>query len=110
MKLHQNEIQTFHTGMFRCSLLSCREVWILCTLGFLRKSKILDFFRHTAATMLLMNELPVKSVSARLGHANAVITSQIYSHALRSVDEKAAEIMEGIFTKKTRNPDVKRHG
>jgi integrase len=53
--------------------------------------------RHTSATMLLMNGLPVKAVSSRLGHTNAVTTSQIYSHALQSVDKQAAEIMDGIM-------------
>ena len=66
--------------------------------------------RHTAATMLLMNGLPIKSVSSRLGHANAVTTSQIYSHALQSVDEKAAEIMDDILSGKKSKKDKKKHG
>ena len=64
--------------------------------------------RHTAATMLLMNGLPVKAVSSRLGHANAVTTSQIYSHALQSVDEKAAEIMDDIMSG-NKNKQKKKH-
>ena len=48
--------------------------------------------------MLLMNGLPVKAVSSRLGHASAVTTSMIYSHALQSADEKASEIMENIMS------------
>lgn len=56
--------------------------------------------RHTNATLLLMNGLPVKTVSSRLGHSNAVTTSNIYSHALKSKEEKASEIMDDIITKK----------
>ena len=64
--------------------------------------------RHTAATMLLMNGLPVKAVSSRLGHANAVTTSAIYSHALQSADEKAAEIMDDILSG-NKNKQKKKH-
>ena len=63
--------------------------------------------RHTAATMLLMNGLPVKAVSSRLGHANAVTTSAIYSHALQSADEKAAEIMDNIISGNKNKPKKK---
>ena len=66
--------------------------------------------RHTAATMLLMNGLPVKAVSSRLGHANAVTTSTIYSHALQSADEKAAEIMDDIMAGSKNKEKKKRHG
>ena len=65
--------------------------------------------RHTVATMLLMNGLPVKAVSSRLGHANAVTTSMIYSHALQSADEKAAEIMDDILSG-NKNKQKKKHG
>ena len=65
--------------------------------------------RHTAATMLLMKGLPVKAVSSRLGHANAVTTSSIYSHALKSIDEKASEIMDDILSGNNKQ-NKKRHG
>lgn len=61
--------------------------------------------------MLLMNgDLPVKAVSSRLGHANAVTTSTIYSHALRSADEKAAEIMDDVMSGKKNKQATKKHG
>lgn len=56
--------------------------------------------RHTNVTMLLMRGLPVKAVSSRLGHANAITTSNIYSHALKSKEERASEIMDDIMKKK----------
>lgn len=66
--------------------------------------------RHTAATMLLMNGLPTKAVSSRLGHASAITTSTIYSHALKSADEKASEIMDDILSDNKSREDKKKHG
>ena len=65
--------------------------------------------RHTSATMLLMNGLPIKAVSTRLGHANAVTTSMIYSHALQSADEKASEIMDDIMAGNKGKQNKKKH-
>ena len=46
--------------------------------------------RHTSATLLISGNLDVKTISARLGHANISTTLDIYSHALRKRDEEAA--------------------
>lgn len=56
--------------------------------------------RHTAATLLINQGLNVRALSARLGHANSSTTLNIYSHALRSADEQAAEMMENIINPK----------
>jgi len=56
--------------------------------------------RHTSATLLLMQELPLKAVSGRLGHAQTATTSDIYGHCLQSVDEIAAEALGDILSKK----------
>ena len=53
--------------------------------------------RHTSATMLLMQGLPLKAVSKRLGHAQASTTSDIYGHSLLSVDEIAAEALDNML-------------
>ncbi|MCL6447623.1 MAG: site-specific integrase [Armatimonadetes bacterium] len=53
--------------------------------------------RHTAATMLINQGLPVKSVSGRLGHSDAGTTLNIYSHYLRSADREAAERLEQVY-------------
>ena len=60
--------------------------------------------RHTAATMLLMNGLPMKAVASRLGHVNEIMLGATYSHALKSADVKAAKIMGNVMSvKKKRN-------
>ena len=55
--------------------------------------------RHTAATLLVSSQLDLKSVSARLGHAQTSTTLNIYSHSLESNDRKAADTMESILQK-----------
>jgi integrase len=54
--------------------------------------------RHTAATLLIDKGLNIKAVSARLGHTQASTTINIYTHALKSADRKAADMMEDVFT------------
>jgi integrase len=53
--------------------------------------------RHFAATQLLAAGVPVKTVSARLGHANASTTLNIYAHHLESADEEAAQVLAGLL-------------
>jgi integrase len=48
--------------------------------------------------MLVSSGLNIKAVSSRLGHSSVGITLDLYAHALREDDEKAAEIMGAIMT------------
>jgi hypothetical protein len=36
-------------------------------------------------------------VSYRAGHAQTSTTSNIYSHAIRTADDKAADVLEGVL-------------
>ena len=54
--------------------------------------------RHTSATLLLANGCDIKTVSARLGHAD-LETTNIYLHSLESVDRLAAGMFDRILTK-----------
>ena len=63
--------------------------------------------RHTAATLLINKGLNVKALSARLGHANTSTTMDIYSHALKSSDREAADMMENIINPKKKEEDKK---
>jgi integrase len=47
--------------------------------------------RHTHATLALAVGIHPKVVSERLGHATVSITLDTYSHAVRALQEKAAE-------------------
>ena len=54
--------------------------------------------RHTSATMLLANGCDIKTVSARLGHAD-ITTTNIYVHALESTDRMAAQTFDNFLKK-----------
>ena len=60
--------------------------------------------RHTSATMLLMQGVPLKAVSKRLGHTLASTTSDIYGHSLRSVEDIAADKLEAMLTTLLQRP------
>lgn len=47
--------------------------------------------RHFAATILLSGGKDVKTVSGRLGHANAATTLGVYAHFLEAADGEAAD-------------------
>ena len=49
--------------------------------------------RHTHATLLLADGVPVKVVSERLGHASITLTLDTYSHVLPTMQQQAANAM-----------------
>lgn len=53
--------------------------------------------RHTQATQLLGNNIPLTTVSARLGHKTPSITLNFYSHAIPEQDEEAAQLIGEIL-------------
>ena len=55
--------------------------------------------RHTSATLLIANNQDIRSVSARLGHAETSTTLNIYTHFLESTNKKAADILENVLVK-----------
>ena len=59
--------------------------------------------RHTHATQLLGAGMDIKTVSARLGHASAATTLNVYSHTIPSKDEEAANVFEGIMQPSGKN-------
>jgi site-specific recombinase XerD len=52
----------------------------------------LHSLRHSHASQLLRDGVPVAAVSERLGHANANITYGIYTHALPADHQAAAMV------------------
>ena len=54
--------------------------------------------RHAHATALLTAGVPIKSVSSRLGHANASTTLNVYAHALESTDREAADLVGKMYS------------
>jgi integrase len=52
--------------------------------------------RHTHASNLLSQGVPVSAVSARLGHSDQTTTMRIYSHALPDDDRRAADAWDVV--------------
>jgi len=52
--------------------------------------------RHTHATLLVSSGLNIKAISKRLGHSKTSTTLDLYAHAQREDDEKAADIIGQI--------------
>jgi integrase len=53
--------------------------------------------RHLDATQLLAAGVPVRTVSGRLGHANAATTLNVYPHFLEASDREATEVIAGLL-------------
>lgn len=68
---------------------------------FIRRNNLPDIhlhtLRHTAATLLIAAGADVATVSMRLGHANKTTTLNIYTHAIKSADEAAANMLQDIY-------------
>jgi len=54
--------------------------------------------RHTAATLMLINGIPLLVVSRRLGHSKPSVTLDIYGHYLPGMQSTAAALMDEIAT------------
>lgn len=57
--------------------------------------------RHTSATLLIAENVDVKTVSARLGHAQTSTTLNIYTHSIKKRDEMAANTLSDLLLKKS---------
>lgn len=53
--------------------------------------------RHTSATLLISEGVDIVTVSKRLGHEKPSTTSDIYAHALETVDIKASDTLERLL-------------
>ncbi len=58
--------------------------------------------RHTSATLLLSQGCDIKTVSARLGHAD-IETTNIYVHALEEMDRGAADTFDIFYRNRGEN-------
>jgi integrase len=57
--------------------------------------------RHTAATLLIAQGVPMKFVQKILGHSSFKVTMDTYAHVLPSMLEDAAQVMEDLLTPQT---------
>jgi integrase len=59
--------------------------------------------RHSTATFLLQKNVNPKVVSERLGHSTVVLTLDVYSHVLPTMQQDATEHLEDMIFSKTGN-------
>lgn len=55
-------------------------------------------FRHTQASILIANGVPITAVSKRLGHSQTSTTMNIYAHALKNADEENVKVLETVLS------------
>jgi integrase len=93
----QNYIFTKQNGKpLQINNLAENEFNKLITQAGVKKIRIHDL-RHTAATLMIENGVPIKEVSERLGHSDVGITLNRYSHVTPAMQEKAALVMDQIL-------------
>jgi len=64
--------------------------------GLPEKTRVHDL-RHTAATLLLLQNVHVKVVSEMLGHASIAITLDLYSHVLPDMQQAAVDAIDRLY-------------
>jgi integrase len=65
----------------------------------LPKGASLHSLRHSHASQLLAEHVPIPVVSARLGHKSIRTTLEIYAHAIRGDDDQAAQAWDAYQQK-----------
>ncbi len=71
-----------------------------CKIAKVKKIRIHDF-RHSHASLLLSQNVPITVISQRLGHSDINMTLNTYSHMIPKDEDKAVNILEHL--KKTSN-------
>ncbi|NNN09446.1 MAG: site-specific integrase [Acidimicrobiaceae bacterium] len=64
-------------------------------------------FRHFAATRLISSGVSVRTVAGRLGHSNASMTLQVYSHFVEAADQEAADLIGSLVSNASTNQKTK---
>lgn len=71
---------------------------------FIEKHNLTHFtphsLRHTFATLQIMAGVNIRTIQARTGHSQASTLVNIYSHAIKTADELATEVLDDILTPK----------
>ena len=64
----------------------------------LRKIRFHDL-RHTFASILINQDVPLLNVSTFLGHSDLSTTANIYAHLDKSKKQESADVISSIFNK-----------
>ena len=55
--------------------------------------------RHSHASLLIENKIPITDISKRLGHKNPRITLETYAHLYKRSDQPIADALDNIWEK-----------
>ena len=55
-------------------------------------------FRHTTISILAENNVPLKTIMDRVGHADSEVTTNIYTHVTRNMKDQAVNILDDVIT------------
>lgn len=55
-------------------------------------------FRHTTISILAENNVPLKTIMDRVGHADSEVTTNIYTHVTRNMKDQAVNVLDNIIT------------
>ncbi len=70
-----------------------KDTW--CEISNIKKIRIHDF-RHSHASLLLSNGIPITAISQRLGHSKLSMTLDIYSHLLPQDEDKVIQLLDNL--------------
>ena len=71
-------------------------LWVVLLFGVGAAIRFYDL-RHTAASLMLNNNIPPIVVSRRLGHAKASITLDVYGHLIPSMQTEVADKIDELI-------------
>ncbi len=60
--------------------------------------------RHTYASILAANGIPLTTASKLLGHSSVAITADIYTHMFEEQHDEVATMLDGVFATKPKAP------
>ena len=66
-----------------------------CDKAKVKRIRIHDF-RHSHATLLLSNNVPIIAISSRLGHSNTSITLDVYSHLVPEDEKRVIQTLNSL--------------
>ncbi len=84
-----------------------RRVWLPATTAAGLEGLRFHDLRHTHASLLLRDRVPIKVVSERLGHANPAFTMTTYQHVIPGMQEDAAAAFGQLLTASLSNSGEK---
>lgn len=73
--------------------------WVAFMTKYNLKHIRLHDLRHTCATFLLSHNVPVATVSKKLGHSNIYTTLDVYTHSVDKDDKEASNLLNNIVVK-----------